>query len=340
MACKIKWRLLQWRKREGKEQTMNTIVVSKQGDGAFTSIQEAINSIPRDNTEEVVIRIKNGVYKEKIQIENSYITLEGEEKEHTVISYDDYAKKTFANGEAYRTFHTYTMFVGGSHVRLHNLTVENTAGLGSEVGQAVALYVEGDLVQVENVRLLGNQDTLFTGPLPWKPIEGNDFGGPMEGKPRIVGRQYYKDCYIEGDIDFIFGSAIALFEGCELFSKNLNREINGYVTAASTYENQEFGYVFKECRFTSNAKENSVYLGRPWRNHAKTVLISCELGAHIRKEGWDDWDKTEAQDTTYYAEYESRGEGAAPGERVSWSYQMSEKEKMKYNYDTIFKIKG
>lgn len=308
------------------------------GDGEFTSIKEAILSIPKDNKEEVKILVKNGIYYEKLMIETPYITLEGEEKDKTIISYDDYAKKTFPSGEVYRTFNTYTVFVGASHVRIRNLTIENTAGLGHKVGQAVALYVEGDLVTVEQVRLLANQDTLFTGPLPWKPIEGTDFGGPMEGKPRVVGRQYYKDCYIEGDIDFIFGSATAVFEGCELFSKNLNQDINGYVTAASTYEGQEFGYVFRNCRFTSDAREESVYLGRPWRNHAKTVLLNCELGKHIVKEGWHDWNKTQAQSTVYYAEYASFGEGAASSKRIFWSHQLTGEDVESYNNENIFKI--
>lgn len=316
---------------------MTTIVVSKKGDGDFTTIGEALASIPRENKKQVLIKVKNGTYHEKLRVESPYVVIEGEATEETVISYDDHARKVFPSGEVYRTFNSYTVFVGASHVTFRNLTIENTAGLGKEVGQAVALYVEGDLVKVENVRLLGNQDTLFTGPLPWKPIEGNDFGGPMEGKPRIVGRQYYKDCYIEGDIDFIFGSAVAVFEGCELFSKNLDQEINGYVTAASTYEGQEFGYVFINCRFTSDAEQGTVYLGRPWRNYAKTVLIDCELGAHIAKEGWHDWNKEAARVTTFYAEWASTGEGADVESRVNWSHQLKEEELKKYTLENIFK---
>lgn len=317
---------------------MRTIVVSKCGNGEYTTISEAIQSISAQNKEEIVIKIKAGTYYEKVELYPSYVTLEGEDKNNTIISYDDYAKKQFPSGEMYRTFHSYTMFIAGSHIRIKNLTIENTAGLGEKVGQAVALYVEGDQVVVEGVRLLANQDTLFTGPLPHKPVEGSDFGGPMEGKERIVGRQYYKDCYIEGDIDFIFGSAVAVFEHCELFSKDLGKEVNGYVTAASTYEGQEYGYVFKHCRFTSDAKEGSVYLGRPWRNHAKTVLIHCELGAHIHPEGWHDWNKTEARNTTFYAEYESTGKGVEIANRVGWSHQLSEEEVTEYEINSILNL--
>lgn len=141
------------------------------------------------------------------------------------------------------------------------------------MGQALALYVDGDRILFDRCRMLASQDTIFTGPLPPKEIEPNGFIGPKQYAPRINGRHYYKDCFIRGDIDFIFGSATAYFENCELYSQDIGREINGYVTAASTPEGQEYGYVFEGCHFTGNCPPRSVYLGRPWRNLQK--LCCC-----------------------------------------------------------------
>lgn len=312
------------------------ITVAKDGSGDFYNIADAIASITNNDKNNIEIYIKNGIYKEKIHVEKPFINLIGEDVNKTIITYDDYAKKLFPNGEVYRTFNSYTIFVGAHDFSAKNLTFENSAGDGDIVGQAVAVYVEGDKAKFKNCRLLGNQDTLFTGPLPPKPIEGNNFGGPMEGKPRVVGRQYYENCYIEGDIDFIFGSATAIFNRCEIFSKNKNSEINGFVTAASTVEGKEFGYVFIDCKLTSNAPKETVYLGRPWRDYAKTVFINCYLGEHIRTEGWHSWDKANAEKETYYAEYKSYGPGASDLTRVSWSHILTDEEVKKYTISNIF----
>ncbi len=304
----------------------------------YHTINEALASIPADNEVPTTIFIKNGIYEEKLMITQPFITLVGEDKENTQITFGDYAKMTFPDGSFIRTFNTYTVFVGANDVTIKNLTIKNSAGLGEKVGQAVALYVEGSRVKVEDVRLIANQDTLFTGPLPHKPIEGSTFGGPMEGKERVVGKQYYKNCYIQGDIDFIFGSATAVFENCELYSNDLGKEENGYVTAASTYEGQEFGYVFMNCRFTSDAKKETVYLGRPWRDYAKTVLIHCEIGEHIHKEGWHDWNKELARRVAFYGEYDSYTHEQKPAvldQRVPWSHILNEEDVAKYTLANI-----
>jgi pectinesterase len=311
------------------------IIVSKDGNGIFTTVQDALDSIPENNSVEIEIYIKNGVYKEKISVLKPFVTLIGEDKYKTVLTYDDYAKKTFPTGQVYRTFNSYSIFIEASNFTAKNLTIENSAGAGEIVGQAVAVYVEGDKAKFQNCRFLGNQDTLFTGPLPPKPIEGNNFGGPMDGKERLVGRQYYEECYIEGDIDFIFGSATAVFNKCEIFSKNKNNDINGYITAASTEEGKEFGYVFINCKLTSNAQANSVYLGRPWRDYAKTAFINCFMGEHIRKEGWHSWNKPNAEKETNYAEYKSYGPGASDKTRISWAHILTDEEASNYNISNI-----
>ena len=187
----------------------------------------------------------------------------------------------------------------------------------------------------ENCRFLGRQDTLFTAPLPPSVIEWGGFRGPRENAPRDNGTHYSKNCYIEGDVDFIFGGATAYFEECEIRSLTRNSDPEGYITAASTPEGRPYGYVFDKCRFTSDCAPETVYLGRPWRSFAKTVILNSELGAHIKKEGWHDWNKEEAHTLTYYAEYHNFGPGASPETRVSWSHQLTEEEAEKYTKEQV-----
>ncbi|MFX3635286.1 MAG: pectinesterase family protein [Candidatus Pristimantibacillus sp.] len=308
--------------------------VAADGSGDYQFIQDAVNTVPDDNTERVTIHIKNGIYKEKLHIEKPLVSLVGESAEHTIITYDDYALKTFPNGELYHTFNSYSVFIGADDFQAERISFINSAGRGSEVGQALAVYVEGDRVSFKQCRFLGYQDTVFTGPLPLQPIDRSNFGGPQEGKPRRKLRQYYEDCYIEGDVDFIFGSATALFHRCEIFSKNRRveaDEINGWVTAPSTPEDVPFGYVFLACKLTGDAPPRSVYLGRPWRDHAKTAYLHCWLGDHIKPEGWHNWNKPQAESSTAFVEYKNVGPGAVATERVSWSRQLNDQEAELFN---------
>lgn len=149
---------------------------------------------------------------------NAYI-----DSDKTIITGGLYGKMPSDDIGKLGTFRTYTMLVDAQNVTLENLTIENSAGAGSNIGQAIALYAEGEGFRCKNVRLLGWQDTLFTGPLPPKEIEKNGFIGPKQYSPRINGRQYYENCYIEGDIDFIFGSATAYFDNCMIFQKDRER---------------------------------------------------------------------------------------------------------------------
>lgn len=317
------------------------MIVASDGSGDFTSIQEAVGRVPEGNKEIVKIYIKNGVYKEKLHIEKNFITLIGQNAKKTILTYDDYAKKKYVNGEKYNTFNSASVFIGGDNFFAQDITFENSAGTGDVVGQAVAAYVDGDRVAFKNCRFLGNQDTLFTGPLPPHPLERGSFGGPRDSDPRRCGRQYYEGCYIEGDIDFIFGSATAVFNKCEIFSKkrsgeqssNLNstRDVNGWITAASTPKDVEIGYVFIDCKLNSDAPAKTVYLGRPWRNYAKTAFINCFMGEHIIADGWDNWNKTESEKTTVYCEYNSQGVGASNADRVKWSKILSSKEAQRYD---------
>lgn len=312
---------------------MHTITVSPEANasGAFHSLQAAIESIPANNTSRVTIRLMPGVYHEKVVLEKPFVTLlgTGDSPCDTVISYSDYGYEKMPDGGKRGTFRSYTLFVHANDVTLQNLTVENASGDSMTHGQAIALYAECDRFIADSCRFLGHQDTLFTGPLPPREYEPGGFTGPTQFAPRINGRHYYRNCYICGDIDFIFGSATAYFEHCTL--ESLRRTpiahrsdtsgcedtspagrctpategaTEGYVTAASTPEGQEYGYVFCKCSFLSrDCPPSSVYLGRPWRDFAKVVLICCSLGAHIHPAGFHDWGKVQSHETVFFAEY-------------------------------------
>ena len=307
------------------------IHISKDGTGDFSTVQSALNTLPADNRENILIHIHRGVYREQITLKTPYVTFQGDGAHQTILTYHLSAREIMPDGEKRGTFRSYSAFIDTHDFTAKDLTFENSAGPGTSAGQALALYVDGDRICFENCRFLGNQDTLFTAPLPPKEIETNGFLGPKQLSPRISGRHYYKNCYIEGDVDFIFGGAAAYFDQCTFFSKNTGKEINGYVTAASTPEGQKYGYVMDHCSFHSNCPPKTVYLGRPWREYAKTVLIHCFLDEHICPQGWHDWGKEMAHKTVYYAEYQSYGPGASPDKRAAWSKQLSEEEAGQYS---------
>lgn len=306
------------------------IIVAQDGSGAFTSIQEAVDSV---SMLPETIYIKNGVYHERVEIKAPFLTFEGEDAEKTILEYDEYANKILEDGEKCGTFRSYTLLVAADNFTCRNMTVANISGFGKEVGQALAVYAEGDHILFSGCRLLGHQDTLFTGPLPNEEAKAGGFKGPTEFAPRRLCRQIYENCYIEGEVDFIFGSAAAYFENCTLYSLNRDMDPNGYVTAPSTYENQKYGYVFHNCRFKSNCPENSVYLGRPWRNYGQTVLIHCELDGHIKDEGFHDWNKPETHNTVFLAEYDCYGDGYKPKLRADFVKQLSADEAAEYTLD-------
>lgn len=288
------------------QQAQYDIVVAKDGSGDYQYIQDAIDACRAFTPKRLTIFIKDGKYKEKVVIPAwiTDISLIGESIENTIISYDDHAGKGKMG-----TFDSYTMRIMGNDIYMENITIENTAG---PVGQAVALHIEGDRCMFYNCRFLGDQDTMFA--------SGEN------------SRQYYLNCYIEGTTDFIFGPATALFENCQIHSKK-----NSYITAASTPEWIDYGYVFKDCKVTANKEVDKMYLGRPWRDYAKTVFINCEMGDFIRPEGWHNWSRPEAEKTVFYAEYGSRGPGAKPASRVNWSHQLNNKTIKDYTLEKIFK---
>ena len=287
------------------QERQDTIVVSRDGTGNFRTLQEAIESARAFMDYTVTIYVKNGVYKEKVIVPSwvENIDIIGEDRDKTIITYDDHA-----NINKMGTFRTYTVKVEGSDITFKNLTIENNA---AQLGQAVALHTEGDRLKFINCRILGNQDTIYTG--------------------AKFTRLYFKDCYIDGTTDFIFGPSTALFEDCIIHSKR-----NSYVTAASTPKEAKYGYVFKHCKLTAEPGVDKVYLGRPWRPYAYTLFIECELGKHIVPAGWHNWGKQSNEETARYMEYKNTGEGANVSERVAWSKQLTKKEAEAVTVDAIF----
>lgn len=309
------------------------ITVAKDNSGDFNSIQQAVDSIPAGTPE--TIYIKKGIYKERVEVRKNNISFVGESTDDTIITESYYARMIMPDGSKRGTFRSYTFFVYADNFTASNLTFENAAGFGDEFGQAIAVYAEGDNITFRNCKILGHQDTLFTGPLPMKEKQPGGFTGPtIDGIRRVV-HQLYEDCYIAGEIDFIFGSATAYFKNCTLFALNRNQKINAYYTAPSTYEGQAFGYVFESCTFTGNCPPKSVALSRPWRIHAKTVLLNCNYSDQIIDEGFTDWNKPESHETVYYAEYNGHGEGFKPEKRAAYVHQLNESEAARYTLENV-----
>lgn len=288
----------------------DTIVVARDGTGQFRNVADAIEVCRAFMDYHKVIFVKKGVYKEKIILPQWLQNIEicGEDRDNTIITYDDHANiksKEFPNGMG--TFRTYTLKIEGNAITLKNITIENNA---AQLGQAVALFAEGDRLRFVNCRFLGNQDTVYTG------VAGN--------------RQYFDHCYIEGTTDFIFGPSTAWFEQCDIYCKR-----NSYITAASTPKEIAYGYIFNQCRITTADDVTKLYLGRPWRDYGYTLFMHCELPAAILPQGWHHW-RVEREKTARYLEFENTGEGANTQQRVSWSRQLTKKEAKMITLETVF----
>ena len=298
------------------------IVVSPDGHGDFFTVQEAIDACPDySHTYITTIFIRKGTYRERVIIPHNKFRLHisGEDAESTVITWNNYAEKIWPGFDfKVGTSGSATLYVHSSYVTFENLTFENTAGEGKPIGQAVAVFTDGDFLFFHKCRFIGNQDTLYT------------YG--RFGKDGGIKRNYYLECYIEGTTDFIFGPSICYFENCTIHSKK-----NSYVTAASTLPGQKYGYVFVDCKLTAAPGVDKCYLGRPWGAYAKTVFIHCELGPHIAPEGWHDWEKEGKPDTkknSYYAEYQNYGPGAS-GFRVNWAHEMTAGQVADHSFEKV-----
>ncbi|KNY29902.1 pectinesterase family protein [Pseudobacteroides cellulosolvens] len=260
------------------------IIVAKDGTGKFTTVQAAIDSVPANNTKQVIIYVKKGTYQEVVTIRKDNIYLIGESNTGTKITYGNYAGKLKADGTTYGTSGSASFYLYGKNSILENILIDNSFDENTNTAgkQAVAAYIQGDRNIIRNCVFTGNQDTLYAN----------------------GGRQYYIDCKIVGDTDFIFGGATAVFDNCEIVSTVRG----GYVTAAST-DISNYGYLFLNCKLTSEAPANSTYLGRPWRPNAYVVYKTCYLGAHINKNGWTTMSGNLPENARFF-EYKNTGPGA------------------------------
>lgn len=293
----------------------DTIFVARDGTAEFRNIDDAIEVCRAFMEYHKVIFVKKGTYKEKLILPSWLTNIEicGEDRDNTIITYDDHAN-VFIPGTDRKmgTFRTYTVRVDGNGITFRNITIENNA---ARLGQAVALHTQGDRLAFVNCRILGNQDTVYTG--------------------GINTRLFFKDCHIEGTTDFIFGPSTAWFENCTILSRT-----DSYITAASTPQDVEYGYVFNRCKIVAAEGVSKVYLGRPWRPYAHTLFMNCQLGKHILPVGWHNWSNTQNEKTTRYCEYDNHGEGAATKERAAWTRQLTKKEAAKVTLENVFRQNG
>jgi pectinesterase len=269
-------------------------------------VQAAFDAVPLNNKKRFVIMVKKGTYKEKLHLDSSknFVTLMGEDKFHTILTYDDHTGKVSPTGDTINTRNSWSFLIKADNFTASNISFQNDAGFSA--GQAVAVESDGDKAIFDNCRFTGNQDVLFT---------NSD-----------KSRQYYQQCYIEGTTDFIFGSATVWFEQCRIHSRK-----NSHVTAASTPPEKKLGYIFNDCVLTGDTSLHNVSLGRPWRPYAAVVYLHCFIGPHIRAEGWSNWNNTDNYKTTRYAEYKNYGPSADPSGRVTWSRQLTDEEAKEYS---------
>ncbi|WP_199621103.1 pectinesterase family protein [Paenibacillus alkalitolerans] len=288
------------------ESPATVFTVAADGSGMFATVQDAINAVPDNSEQQTIIKIKNGEYREKLNVPSSKrdIRMIGESREDTLLVYNDTASTPGPDGRPLGTSRSASVTVTADDFIAENLTIANDAG--DNVGQAVALYARGERMEFRGVNLLGWQDTFYA----------ND------------GRQYFVDSYIEGDVDFIFGRAAVVFDNCVIHSLS-----GGYVTAAST-EKDRPGYVFLNSRITAEpGLEGRVALGRPWRPYSNVTFINSYMDGHIAATGWDNWGNPDNEATASYGEYNSYGAGANPQGRFSWSKQLTVEEAKLYTVE-------
>jgi pectinesterase len=296
-------------------------IVAADISASYTNLQAAINAAPDNGTRPYRILIKPGAYRGQFMVPKgkNHIELMGEDWDNTVLTYGLNVREADTN--TYLRFKGTGVIVLGDDFQAHDITFQNTSG---DHGQALALRVDGDREIFNHCRMLGWQDTVMLN----------------------TGRQYFTNCYVAGRVDFIYGSATAIFDHCEIHSKN-----GGHVTAANTPQDQPYGFVFMNCNLTGdsqtwinpqgtpvNVATNRMPLadlGRPWRPYASVTYLNCTMGAHIRPFGWNNWRNPANEQTARFAEYNSTGPGANPDQRAKWSKQLTKDEADKITIGSV-----
>ncbi|NOT73686.1 MAG: pectin esterase [Cyclobacteriaceae bacterium] len=287
------------------------ITVDQSGKGDYKTVQQAFDAVPSGNKNPIIIFVKKGIYKERLTLDTrkDFVTLVGEDKNATILTYNNHTGTILPNGDTVNTWTSASFFIYANDFKAENITFENNAGFTA--GQAVAVFAHGDRLAFTNCRFVGFQDVLFC-------------SGPGV-------KQFYKDCYIEGTTDFIFGPSTAVFQNCHIHSKK-----KSHVTAASTPREIKFGFVFLDCKLTGDSTLQGVSLGRPWTPYASVAYLRCDIGSHIGPEGWNNWRNPANEQTARYSEYKCTGEGAKKEGRVKWVKELTDEESSKYTLKNIF----
>ncbi|KAL0374636.1 UNVERIFIED_CONTAM: putative pectinesterase/pectinesterase inhibitor 12 [Sesamum radiatum] len=274
------------------------LTVAADGSGNFTTVSDAINFAPNNSMDRIIIYIREGVYQENVEIPSwkPNIVLLGDGSDVTVIT----GNRSVADG--WTTFRSATVAVSGEGFLARDITFENTAG--PQKHQAVALRINADLAAVYRCTITGYQDTLYV----------HSF------------RQFYRECDIYGTIDYIFGNAAVVFQGCNVISRMPMPGQFTVITAQSRDSpDEDTGMSLQNCSILatddlySNSSTVKSYLGRPWRNYSRTVYLESYIDDFIAPEGWTNWVGDQGLDTLYYGEYENYGPGSSTDNRVSWS---------------------
>ena len=308
-----------------RAQPATAVTVAREGRADFHTLQEAIDRAPQTGE---VIRIAPGTYREKIHVSKPNIVLvgTGKQPQDVVLSWDDAAIS--AGG----TSKSGTVTVDADGFKAENLTVENTweneHARTQEGSQAVALLMSSDRTVLDRVRLLGAQDTLYANSRTCHENLPRDGSAPAASTPACqASRQYFRDCYIEGHVDFIFGDAKAVFDHCELHPRH-NPTV--MLTAQSKhFPAEDSGYYFLHCRITGEDNGDNVVLGRPWRDYSTVVFYDTDIEKRLSPDGWSDWNGR--LKTSTYREYKSHGPGVDGGHRIVDSPKLSRADEKKLN---------
>jgi pectin methylesterase-like acyl-CoA thioesterase len=296
-----------------------TLYVAADGTGDFYSIQRALDAAPKNGA---LVLVAPGIYREVLTVDKPNIRLRSAniDASKTVVIND---RSAGANGG---TLHSATVNVTADNFSAENITFENDFNATHPQlpagSQALALLVTGDRAVFHNVRLLGNQDTVYAGSRNCAP----------DGQNCIPARQYFSNCYIAGNVDFIFGDGKAVFDHCEIHS---TAHDGGFITAQGKhYPDEDSGFVFDHCNLTAGPGiTKPVYLGRPWRPYATVIFLSTEMGSHIDSAGWREWHpgETHSIETVFYAEYNSAGLGAQRDKRDPHTHFLTAGQAQQYD---------
>ncbi|KAG9443912.1 hypothetical protein H6P81_015252 [Aristolochia fimbriata] len=273
------------------------VTVAADGSGDYTTVSAAVAAAPEKSSRRYVIRIKAGVYKENVEVpkKKTNLMFYGDGRRTTIIT----GSRNVVDGST--TFRSATVAAVGNGFLARGIRFENTAGPSKH--QAVALRVGSDLSAFYDCEMSAYQDTLYVHSL----------------------RQFFRSCYITGTVDFIFGNAAVVLQDCDIQPRRPNSGQRNMVTAQGRDDpNENTGIVIQECRISAASDLAPVqssfptYLGRPWKEYSRTVVMKSVIGDVVQPEGWYPWNGNFALDTLFYGEYQNTGAGAATGGRVTW----------------------